>query len=729
MPSKIFDPQYWNLETTFKQIYNVPVYQRPYSWDKEQVDVLLDDLFKAYTEDKTLGYYVGNIIVHDSNSKENGSILKFEIVDGQQRITTFSLILLSLYCLALQRGVSENDKTIQNIKTALWKYVNRKYLKELRTVSLNSIEKDAFQELYDYCYSAGKDDFDIRKYCSKYKKKNKFEERVFNNFTAILDFIESTVMSKSNDDILDFADYLLQHVDFIVIESTCQENKVFSMFESINSKGKKLDEIDLIKTFIFSNLEEETYDKYLKIWGDLIIETKDNLYDYLYNFIKAYICFYRQNISIINFKSICKKELLSHYHEFNLSKALTLFLEDLKDKVRFYNMLSSAKEAYNLINNNRFRYYFEVFTVIGYKHPKPLFLRTLIEYSARAITKEDAIMVVVETVKFMLQFLTISGRASKDVITMFSGIMNEVYATGKITKDIVCNAIATELLKQGITSDKLKADLQSIDAYEQNKKLTIALLSLYDSSSRDSNNKLKVSYDQAYIILKDFSLAFSLDHLLVQTPDHSSTAFKYYKDEIKNRLVLKNGNDFPSDIIVDGMDYDMFIKVILNKIGNLRIYYRDKNSCRKNTSIELTEYTNFSTYANIVQRGNDISNLIVDEILTLPKVDLSKIQTKSLKKTEEALPKMNELIEAGLVHIGDELYITVKPNESKAILLDSKYVQFNGEKMTLNDWGCKITNWKSIRIYAYTAIVGEFDTLQQKRLAFVRNHNEAETTE
>ena len=255
------------------------------------------------------------------------------------------------------------------------------------------------------------------------------------------------------------------------------------------------------------------------------------------------------------------------------------------------------------------------------------------------------------------------------------------------------------------------------------------MLSLYDSSCRDANNKLKVSYDQAYIILKDFSLAFSLDHLLVQTPDPSSTTFKYYKDEINNGLVLKDGSDFPSDIIVAGMDYDMFIKVILNKIGNLRIYYRDKNSGRQNTSIELAEYADFSTYASIVKRGADISKLIVDEILTLPQVDLSKMQTKSLKKTEESLPKMNELIEAGLVHIGDELYITVKPNESKAILLDSKYVQFNGEKMTLNDWGCKVTSWKSIRIYAYAAIVGDIDTLQQKRLAFIRNHNEMDTSE
>lgn len=55
MSSKIFDPQYWNLETVYKQIYVVPVYQRPYSWDKEQVDVLLQDLYNSYLEDKSSG--------------------------------------------------------------------------------------------------------------------------------------------------------------------------------------------------------------------------------------------------------------------------------------------------------------------------------------------------------------------------------------------------------------------------------------------------------------------------------------------------------------------------------------------------------------------------------------------------------------------------------------------------------------------------------------------------
>ena len=48
MSGKTFDPHLWNLENLFKFMYNVPVYQRPYSWDKEQIETLLVDIINTY---------------------------------------------------------------------------------------------------------------------------------------------------------------------------------------------------------------------------------------------------------------------------------------------------------------------------------------------------------------------------------------------------------------------------------------------------------------------------------------------------------------------------------------------------------------------------------------------------------------------------------------------------------------------------------------------------------
>lgn len=192
--------------------------------------------------------------------------------------------------------------------------------------------------------------------------------------------------------------------------------------------------------------------------------------------------------------------------------------------------------------------------------------------------------------------------------------------------------------------------------------------------------------------------------------------------------MLKEGHDFPEIIVIDGMDYDTFTQNILNRIGNLRIYYRDKNSVRQNTAISLREYSFFNSYRDIQRRSDDLADKLFDICLPQPGVDLTRIQKVSRKKMDLSLPKMDKLIEFNMVKPGDRLYITlssVDREDSLATLLDAKYVRYKNEKMTLNQWGCKVTGWKSIRIYAWAAVEGEIETLQEKRLAYVQEHNEA----
>lgn len=724
MAQKVLDPHMWNLETLFKLIYEVPVYQRPYSWDKEQVEILLNDIAEAYaSEDKEEGYYTGNIIVYDVDDKVNGIISKYDIIDGQQRITTFSLILLSVYYLALISGVLETDMTINRVKGALWKILNRSYRKDLPVVTLNSIERKCFGDLFNKGFDDAKE---LEAFCRQYKTTSIFEDRVLKNFLYITERLKDTVVAQDSSSILDYADYLLQYVHFIVIEANCKRNKVFSMFESINSKGKKLEDIDLIKTYIFSKLDEGDYSTYLDKWGQLIIKTNDNLYDYMYNYIKAYLCFYRQNISVENFKTIAVRDMMPYYKVSTEKDAFMKLLDDMYNKVDYYIMLSDTDKANKLVKNNKFRFYYKIFTEVSYKHPKALFLRTLIEYSEEKITKDDVVDIVTGTVGFMVKFLTICDRDSKDAITMFSGIMNEIYEKKTVVKDDVVMALASEYLNKGITAEKLKAELQEIDAYNQNKKLTCALLALYESTNVSRN--VTISYDQAYTLFDSYSDSFSLDHMLVQDPKVNDSNYKYYKDDVTSTLKLKEGNDFPAGSVVEGMDYDTFISRVLNKIGNLRIYYRDKNSGRQNTAIALKEYDSFNTYADIKNRGKDIANIIFDYCMPQPEIDLSLIQTSSKKRSEAAFPKMDKLIEFNLVKPGDKLYITVNScdsSESEAELIDDKYVIYKGEKMTINTWGCKVTGWKSIRIYDNVAIVGEAETLHEKRLAYINEHNEA----
>ena len=487
MSNKILDPHLWTLETLCQSMYYVPVYQRPYSWDREQIEVLLNDIFEAYGSDnREEGYYIGNIIIYDKNEKVDGHIKKYSIIDGQQRITSFSLILMAIYSLANTYNF-EKEFIIGEIKKALWKSDFREQKKEYRTVELNSIEKKAFDDIYDCCFERSES---IIEFCQKYECASKFDERIIDNFNNIYYKIKNA-FNEDKEKILDFAHFILYYMQFIVIEATCKEQEVFSMFESINSKGKKLDPIDLIKTYIFSKLDEESYNEYLEKWGKLIIKTHDRLYDYLYTFIKAYISFYKQSINLINFKALAKKELLEFYNETDESKALKKFLDDLYDKVEYYNMLYSVDLANNLVKSSKFRFYYYIFEINEYEHPKPLFFRCLIEYKEGILDKkEDFVDIIVEVCSFMIKFLTISDRDSKDAITLFADIMNYIYLNG-IDKDYIVGKIEEVLISNNINKDNLKQLLVSLDFYNKRKNVSVPLLAIMESYDEKNN---KVTY-------------------------------------------------------------------------------------------------------------------------------------------------------------------------------------------------------------------------------------------
>ena len=243
MAGKTLDPHLWNLENLFKFMYDVPVYQRPYSWDKEQIDVLLEDIIEAYKSDcKDEGYYTGNIIVYDKNDKINGLITKYDIIDGQQRITSFTLILLALYTMSLTIGVDETDKTLNNIKEALWKYVNRAYHKDYKAVTLNSIEKKCFSDLYNHCYEQPKT---IIAFCDNYHCASAFEERVISNFKHIYTTIQKQISFDDQGQILDFADYICNTFNLLLLKLTARQIKCFRCLSQLTAKAKNSKKLTL----------------------------------------------------------------------------------------------------------------------------------------------------------------------------------------------------------------------------------------------------------------------------------------------------------------------------------------------------------------------------------------------------------------------------------------------------------------------------------------------------
>lgn len=70
-------------------LYRVPPFQRDYSWTDEEWDDLWQDILGLFAEDGETAHYMGYLVLQSSNNKQ------FDIIDGQQRLTTISILILA----------------------------------------------------------------------------------------------------------------------------------------------------------------------------------------------------------------------------------------------------------------------------------------------------------------------------------------------------------------------------------------------------------------------------------------------------------------------------------------------------------------------------------------------------------------------------------------------------------------------------------------------------------
>ena len=95
-----------SISSAFKDHYIVPDYQREYVWTDEQVEQLMADLLDAYNTDNKKAYFLGTIVTYDSGSQ-------FELIDGQQRLTTFFVLLCAIKKFYVNCG--EQTSVIENL--------------------------------------------------------------------------------------------------------------------------------------------------------------------------------------------------------------------------------------------------------------------------------------------------------------------------------------------------------------------------------------------------------------------------------------------------------------------------------------------------------------------------------------------------------------------------------------------------------------------------------------
>lgn len=246
-----------------KRLYIIPKYQRAYTWGKREWEQLFEDV----TENEE-GYFLGSIIcVND----DVGIPKRFEVIDGQQRLTTLSIMLLAIYSklYALKNTFIEDEEFLAdytNIRRELFEKINNTTYPRIQLQSVSS-NRDDYESLLN------ENGIKINNTLKPRYRGLRSIEKAFNFFNNSLDqYLEE----QDNDNIVEILFKVARKFNsavLVTIEVDTHKD-AYMLFESLNNRGIPLSAIDLIKNILIRESEsdkaaDETYEKWVQILKNL----------------------------------------------------------------------------------------------------------------------------------------------------------------------------------------------------------------------------------------------------------------------------------------------------------------------------------------------------------------------------------------------------------------------------------------------------------------------------
>ncbi len=312
------DSYEWYLKNTLKEefYYQIPIYQRPYQWTEENCEKLLDDLFEDYEEDRESDYFCGSLVLIAIS--EDSKVKTYDVVDGQQRLSTFILLAKVLATLYSERLDPEYQEFLQ----ASWSdrhEKNKKKKKRLDFELVVSSAKKDFQDTLDFF-----DDLDASKgKDSKSNDPSKGKNSYLKNAICLKNYLEE----KEIENINDFIEWLYSNVVFVTI--TCPDaDKALRIFNVLNARGLALNATDIFKGELLKELTEEKEQEWLATrWEDLRQKCLDNGFT-MEIFFSQYLVYLEPKTS----KEKMEKRLVTWFK--NLNKTPLEYLDGVED---FYN--------------------------------------------------------------------------------------------------------------------------------------------------------------------------------------------------------------------------------------------------------------------------------------------------------------------------------------------------------------------------------------------------------
>ena len=270
---KIFSQDFW---------FVIPEYQRPYVWQKDNIEELIEDLYYAFEHKEDNEYFLGSLVLKNTN---NQNFTEYEVLDGQQRLTTFFMMI------AVLRDLLEDE----DYKSTMREMIYQKENKLKKIPSRNRITYYIRDNVESFISEFIISDNGTLKKDELLHRAESDNISISNMANGIL-IIKNLLSQKEN--LEEFVVFLLNKALFIYV-STDNTEDAFRLFTILNDRGIPLTSADILKSTNIGQIQKEELKKYSKIWEEIEAKYGDN-FDRFLVFIRNILVKQKANANLLD---------------------------------------------------------------------------------------------------------------------------------------------------------------------------------------------------------------------------------------------------------------------------------------------------------------------------------------------------------------------------------------------------------------------------------------------
>lgn len=551
----LFTPAQKNLMDILadRMSYVIPSYQRPYSWESvggsgkdNQVNTLWEDLIDFFNSGNKNIYFMGSMVVIGNDTDR-----VFEVVDGQQRLTTLSLLFAAMNCffhqIILEKIEAENEEKklliLNQIKTAkdaidrfiynpadlgLLAALNREYkLKIARTnVNKNSVDYDAILKLALEC--ALDTDNRLKKLLENANEEQKnIANRYFKNRKFFVSELQSEFMPNGFFNefqfkrLAEFVDFLQRRVTIIRIQAT-SPSIAFQVFEILNNRGLPLTNKDLLRNFVISKFNELQEQKNslsssspFEKWQHLEIN-----YQFDTEFINRYVESKQGEKQRLSAFNDVTKRIYEQIVQSAKKSKIEILYEDIENYLDIYTKIVQQKFINPLINNR---------------------VAFLLNTGNTSYIMNVLIALFVNTKKEEI-ILTFLRQFELYALQMLIGAPRFKFATlFDVVKELNKKNFIEAGQKLGLESDDMLKISSALNNNHENNVGTLLIARYYWAKEHETYLALKIKGDDIVSKRLFFDKA-TLEHIIPQNPAKNTNWLKDFSENFRKLYTYKLGN-------------------------------------------------------------------------------------------------------------------------------------------------------------------------------------------